>query len=48
MVARVKSYKAGFVTSDSNISPDKTLKDILALSNRICLHAASFLTAQTA
>ena len=23
MVARVKSYKAGFVTSDSNISPDR-------------------------
>lgn len=34
MVARVKSYKAGFVTSDSNISPDKTLKDILALKEK--------------
>ena len=31
MVARVKSYKAGFVTSDSNISPDATLADILEL-----------------
>ena len=31
MVARVKSYKAGFVRSDSNISPDATLADILAL-----------------
>jgi len=34
MVARVKSYKAGFVTSDSNISPDKTLKDILELKEK--------------
>ena len=31
MVARVKSYKAGFVPSDSNISPDATLADVLAL-----------------
>ena len=31
MVARVKSYKAGFVVSDSNITPDDTLRDILAL-----------------
>ncbi len=29
MVARVKSYKAGFVISDSNITPDSTLADIL-------------------
>ena len=34
MVARVKSYKAGFVTSDSNISPDATLADILELKER--------------
>lgn len=34
MVARVKSYKAGFVTSDSNIQPDKTLADILALKEK--------------
>lgn len=31
MVARVKSYKAGFVISDSNITPDATLDDVLAL-----------------
>ena len=29
MVRRVKNYKAGFVTSDSNIRPDQTLADIL-------------------
>ena len=34
MVARVKSYKAGFVTSDSNISPDAMLSDILELKER--------------
>ena len=34
MVARVKSYKAGFVTSDSNVSPDKNLKDILELKDK--------------
>jgi len=34
MVARVKSYKAGFVTSDSNISPDSTLSDVLALKEK--------------
>ena len=34
MVARVKSYKAGFVVSDSNISPDATLRDILALKEK--------------
>ena len=31
MVARVKSYKAGFVKSDSNLRPDQTLADVLAL-----------------
>ena len=31
MVSRVKSHKAGFVTSDSNVSPDATLFDILEL-----------------
>ncbi|MBQ1303501.1 MAG: IMP dehydrogenase, partial [Erysipelotrichaceae bacterium] len=30
MVAKVKSYKAGFVVSDSNIKPDATLKDVVA------------------
>ena len=31
MVARVKNYKAGFVVSDSNLTPDNTLADVLAL-----------------
>ena len=31
MVARVKSYKAGFVESDSNLTPDSTLADVLGL-----------------
>lgn len=34
MVRKVKSHKAGFVTSDSNIRPDQTLADILALKAR--------------
>lgn len=34
MVARVKSYKAGFVPSASNITPDATLKDVLELKER--------------
>ena len=34
MVARVKNYKSGFVPSDSNVSPDQTLSDILALKER--------------
>lgn len=34
MVARVKSHKAGFVTSDSNIRPDQTLADVLALKEK--------------
>jgi len=34
MVARVKSYKAGLVTSDSNIRPDQTLVDILRLKEK--------------
>ena len=34
MVARVKSYKAGFVVSDSNVSPEATLGDILELKER--------------
>ena len=29
MVARVKSHKAGFVTSDSNLKPTDTLQDVL-------------------
>ena len=34
MVRRVKSYKAGFVKSDSNISPDATLADVIALKEK--------------
>ena len=34
MINRVKSYKAGFVTSDSNVRPDQTLKDILELKKK--------------
>ena len=34
MVRQVKNYKAGFVVSDSNIRPDKTLADILALKEQ--------------
>ena len=31
MVRRVKAFKAGFVTSDSNLRPDQTLQDVLDL-----------------
>lgn len=31
MIKRVKSHKAGFVKSDSNLRPDQTLKDVLEL-----------------
>ena len=34
MVRRAKSYKAGFVRSDSNIRPDATLADVIALTRR--------------
>ena len=34
MVARVKSHKAGFVVSASNLTPDDTLVDVLALKER--------------
>ena len=34
MVARVKSYKAGFVPSDSNLAPNATLRDVLDLKAR--------------
>ena len=34
MVARVKAYKAGFVRSDSNLSPNHTLADVLDLKAR--------------
>ena len=34
MVARVKSYKAGFVPSDSNLSPYATMQDVVDLKKR--------------
>ena len=34
MVARVKDYKAGFVTSDANLSPEMTLADVVALKDK--------------
>lgn len=34
MIRKVKSYKAGFVTSDANIRPDQTLRDVLALKEK--------------
>lgn len=34
MVARAKSFKAGFVVSDSNLRPDSTLADVLALKEK--------------
>ena len=34
MIRRVKAHKAGFVKSDSNISPDATLKDVLRLKEK--------------
>ena len=34
MVARVKAYKAGFVVSDSNLRPDNTLADVIAIVER--------------
>ena len=34
MVKRAKDYKAGFVKSDSNIRPDATLGDVIALTQK--------------
>ena len=34
MVARVKNHKAGFVVSASNLTPDATLADVLALKQK--------------
>ncbi len=34
MIAKVKAFKAGFVVSDSNISPEATLKDIIELKEK--------------
>ena len=34
MIKKVKSHKAGFVKSDSNIRPDQTLTDVLSLKEK--------------
>lgn len=34
MIRKVKSYKAGFVKSDSNLRPDQTFKDVLELKEK--------------
>jgi len=34
MVRKVKNHKAGFVTSDSNITPDATMADVVALKEK--------------
>ena len=34
MVKRAKTYKAGFVRSDSNIRPDQTLGEVIALTEK--------------
>lgn len=34
MVRKVKKFKAGFVESDSNLTPDSTLEDVIRLKNR--------------
>lgn len=34
MVARAKNHKAGFVESDSNLTPDATLADVIALKEK--------------
>ncbi|MDD4031953.1 MAG: IMP dehydrogenase [Bacteroidales bacterium] len=34
MVKRVKKYKAGFVVSDANLTPENTLRDVIALKQR--------------
>src|ERR1035437_6284872 len=34
MVFKVKSYKAGFVVSNANLTPENTLSDVIALKER--------------
>jgi IMP dehydrogenase len=34
MIKRVKDHKAGFVRSDSNVRPDQTLEDVVALKEK--------------
>lgn len=38
MVRKVKNHKAGFVVSDSNLKPEDTLKDVLAVTRRTGHH----------
>ena len=40
MVKRAKSHKAGFVKSDSNLSPEATLKEVLALKEATAITEA--------
>jgi|GEM_PF-1915180 len=40
MVRRVKSFKAGYVVSDSNLAPTATLHDVLELKSMIQEHVA--------
>ncbi|MEG0682726.1 MAG: IMP dehydrogenase [Raoultibacter sp.] len=35
MVARAKEHKAGFVTSDANLSPEMTLAEVIALKDKL-------------
>ena len=35
MVRKVKAYKAGFVTSDSNLRPDQTMQDVVNLKKKL-------------
>ena len=34
MVRKVKKYKAGFVVSDANLTPENTLRDVIALKQK--------------
>ena len=34
MIRKVKTYKSGFVTSDSNLRPDQTMADVIELKAR--------------
>ncbi|SFL49219.1 IMP dehydrogenase [Pelosinus propionicus] len=35
MVSRVKNFKAGFVVSNANLSPEQTLKDVVELKSKL-------------
>lgn len=35
MISKVKNYKAGFVVSDANVSPDATLAEVIELKERL-------------